>query len=90
MSDAQLREFQEKFLLNVALRTITRSFGSALLNFHSKQAEPMETAVTEKICLHGKISPSNMNLEYPVQDQAPAKAVSIVMRCLLLDNRVNN
>jgi hypothetical protein len=75
MSDAQLREYQEKFLLNVALRTITRSFGAGLLNFHSKQAEPMEVTMTEKICLHGKISPSNMNLEYPVQEQAPAKLV---------------
>lgn len=76
LTDAQLREFQEKFLLNVALRTITRSFGSALLNFHSKQAEPMEVAVTEKICLNGKVNPTNMNLDYPVQDPAPAKAVS--------------
>lgn len=84
MSDAQLRDYQEKFLLNVALRTITRSFGAALLNFHSKQAEPMEVAVTEKICLHGKISPSNMNLEYPIQDAAPAKAVKNLALFILI------
>ncbi|KAI6229914.1 Anaphase-promoting complex subunit 1 [Aphelenchoides fujianensis] len=74
-ADAQLRELQEKFLVNVALRTITRSFGAALLHFHSLRAEPMEIALVEKICLSGKISPSNMNLEYPVPDQAPAKGV---------------
>lgn len=76
MSDTQLREYQEKFLVSVALRTITRSFGAAFLNYHSKQAEPMETAVTEKISLHGKISPGNTKLEYPTQDQPQAKAVS--------------
>lgn len=65
MTDAQVRESQEKFLLNTALRTITRSFGAALLNYQSRQAEAMETAILAKINLKGRINPTNMNLEYP-------------------------
>ncbi|KAI6197213.1 hypothetical protein M3Y94_01197800 [Aphelenchoides besseyi] len=72
-SDSQLRDSQEKFLVNVALRTITRSFGSALLNFHSLTAESMDIALIDKICLNGKISPSNLHLKYPEPDQAPMK-----------------
>ncbi|KAI6194639.1 Anaphase-promoting complex subunit 1 [Aphelenchoides besseyi] len=78
-TDSQLRDSQEKFLVTVALRTITRSFGSALLNFHSLTAEPMDVALMDKICLNGKISPSNMNLNYPEPDQAPMKNAHRIM-----------
>ena len=76
-SDGQLRELQEKFLLNVALRTITRPFGAAFLNYHSLQAEPMEMALVDRICLNGRIRPSDKCLEYPAPEPAaPAKLVS--------------
>lgn len=73
-SDTQIREMQEKFLQNIAIRTVTRAFGSALLNYRSFTAEPTETRITADINLNGKISPSNLNMEYPVGQTPQAKS----------------
>lgn len=57
-----------QFLITTALKTVTRPFGQALLNFATVRPIPNEPFVVNPICFNGKISPSGMQIDYPTTE----------------------
>lgn len=57
-----------QFLTTTALKTVTRPFGQALLNFATVRPIPNEPFVVNPICFNGKISPSGMQIDYPITE----------------------
>lgn len=70
-----MRDQQLQFLGNVFLKTITRSFGQALLTFSTVRPIPNKPFEVNPICFKGKIGRSGVQVEYP-----PPDSIAVMVR----------
>uniref|UniRef100_A0A914H9E7 Anaphase-promoting complex subunit 1 n=1 Tax=Globodera rostochiensis TaxID=31243 RepID=A0A914H9E7_GLORO len=74
-NDVQQREQHEQFLVSVAIRTLARPFGQALLHFrtrHGFSANDLDPAMgMRQICLNGRVHPGRNQVDYPLNESFP-------------------
>ncbi|GMT13678.1 hypothetical protein PFISCL1PPCAC_4975 [Pristionchus fissidentatus] len=67
-SDADSREKQEAFLSMVNYRTLSQSFGRAIMHFRTVLPVPNNSLHVRDICLSGRIHPTNQPIDVPASD----------------------
>ncbi|GMS83244.1 hypothetical protein PENTCL1PPCAC_5419, partial [Pristionchus entomophagus] len=67
-AEAEQREKQEAFLATVNHRTLSQSFGRAIMNFCTVLPVPNKTLHVRDICLQGRIHTSNLPIDAPSND----------------------
>ncbi|KAF8361208.1 mat-2 [Pristionchus pacificus] len=67
-AEAEQREKQEAFLAAVNHRTLSQSFGRAIMNFRTVLPVPNKTLHVRDICLQGRIHTSNLPIDVPATD----------------------
>ncbi|KAL3090662.1 hypothetical protein niasHT_023507 [Heterodera trifolii] len=80
-NDVQQREQHEQFLVSVAIRTLTRPFGQAMLHFRTRHCfsdENSDPAMgMRQICLNGRVHPGRNQVDYPLNDSFPTHKIAM-------------